>query len=38
MKLSELIGLWPVSIYVGSEKFENLAKRSQRKDKVGFHS
>ncbi len=30
MKLSELAGLWPVSIYVGSKKFENLAKGSHR--------
>jgi len=30
MKLSEPIGLGPVSIDARSRKFENLAKRSQR--------
>ena len=29
MKLSELVGLVPVSIGVGSKKFENLAKGSK---------
>jgi hypothetical protein len=37
MKLSELIGLGPVSIDVGSKKIENLAKGSQRGDQVAFH-
>jgi hypothetical protein len=39
MKLSELIGRWPVSIYIGSKKIENLAKGSKRRgSNVGFHS
>jgi hypothetical protein len=38
MKLSELIGLWPVSIYVGLKKFENLAKGFRRGGNVGFHN
>jgi hypothetical protein len=37
MKVSELIGLGPVSIDVGSNKFENLAKGSQRGGQVAFH-
>jgi len=37
MKLSELIGLGPASIGIGSKKFENLAKGSQRGGQIAFH-
>jgi hypothetical protein len=35
MKLSELVGLAPVSIPVGSKKIENLVKGFKLGDKVG---
>jgi hypothetical protein len=38
MKLSELIGLGPVSIDVASKKFENLANKFHRGDKARLHS
>jgi len=38
MKLSELIGLGPLSIDVGLKKIENLAKGSQTEGQVAFHS
>jgi len=38
MKLSELVGLGPVSIDVASKQFENLAKEFHRGDKARFHS
>ena len=38
MKLSELIGLAPVSIAIGSTKIENLVKGSEWGDQVGHPS